>query len=241
MVYNDPNGHCPTCLIEGIVGGIAGAGLYYWNTQRSGQDFQLSEALVATGVGAAAGALIGTGVGAAAGASMLTAVATSTGVGMAAGGGEYMAANISNKEKTMKIVCTKRRRADIVLDADCRYQMQEVAYELIIGKSYIVYGMRLVGACLNYLIDPMDRKGLSLPTWYPAELFTIENAKLPTSWMFSYDVNRQGIQNPTVARWGYLELVKSTTHFAGLQERNEEDMIIWLYRKAEIDAEEADD
>ena len=98
VVYNDPSGHCPTCFIGGVIGGIAGAGLYYWNTQRSGQDFQWNEALVAAGTGAAAGALIGTGVGAAAGASMLTAVATSTGVGIAAGGGGYMAANIATKK-----------------------------------------------------------------------------------------------------------------------------------------------
>jgi len=97
--YTDPSGRCPTCFIGGAVGAVTGVGLYYWNTQRSGQDFQLSEALVAAGTGAVAGALIGTGVGAAAGASMLTAVATSTGVGIAAGGAGYMAANIATGEE----------------------------------------------------------------------------------------------------------------------------------------------
>jgi hypothetical protein len=62
------------------------AGLYAWTNQ---DNFNIKDAAVAFGVGAAAGALIGTGIGASAGASILAGA----GVGMAAGGAVNLATN----------------------------------------------------------------------------------------------------------------------------------------------------
>lgn len=139
----------------------------------------------------------------------------------------------------MQVICQKRKREDIILDPTCRFQVQEIADELVIGKVYTVYGMCLVDACLNYLIDPQYRGGLSSPTWYPAELFEVKTSQIPSLWLFGYYTDRHKFQYPTIARWGYPELVLSDGHFSGLQERNEKDMLIWLQRKAEINAEEA--
>jgi len=95
--YTDPTGHCPMC-IGGLVGGIAGMGLYATNVLRSGQDWNWKDALTVAGTGAVAGALIGSGVGAPAGISMMgatvVAIGVSGGVGLAAGGAGYLGNNI---------------------------------------------------------------------------------------------------------------------------------------------------
>ncbi len=79
LKYTDPSGHCVS-LITAAVFGLGMAGLYAWNNQG---NLNTGDALLAFGVGAAAGALIGTGIGVGAGASMLAGA----GVGIAAGGG----------------------------------------------------------------------------------------------------------------------------------------------------------
>jgi RHS repeat-associated protein len=74
--YNDPSGHCPTC-IGALIGGAAGAILYIVSEsqQADGFDFKndWKDLAVATGTGALAGALIATPGG------------TALGIGMASG------------------------------------------------------------------------------------------------------------------------------------------------------------
>jgi hypothetical protein len=97
--FNDPTGHCPTCIGAGI-GAIAGVLLYSLNVSTSGQHWDPGQAFVAAGVGALAGSLIGTGFGAAAGVEALAsisageaAVMTSTGIGIGTSAGGYTLAN----------------------------------------------------------------------------------------------------------------------------------------------------
>jgi RHS repeat-associated protein len=86
--YNDPSGHWINVVLGAAIGAAVGATLYSINTARSGQDWNLGQALTVGATGAAAGALISTGIGAGAGLAMFT------GIGLASGGGGYLAANI---------------------------------------------------------------------------------------------------------------------------------------------------
>lgn len=137
----------------------------------------------------------------------------------------------------MKVVCQKRRRSDLALEA-CKPYAPEVAYELQIGGTYTVYGQYLAEGCLYYLIDAVDRQGLSHPTWYPAGLFRVEDGSIPSSWSFAYRLQHE--EDGVTAMWGYSELLQDA-HFEGLQERKEDDMLLWLHRKEEIDQAEGSD
>jgi hypothetical protein len=83
-----------------------------------------------------------------------------------------------------------------------------------------------------YLIDAVDRQGISHPTWYPAAYFSVVEGSIPSFWHYAYTSSDGG--RDFVAVWGYLELT-SEGHFAGLQERDEADMLIWLRAKAMTD------
>ena len=67
--YNDPTGHCPTCLIGAVGGAIALTALVYFTHP----DVPPQELVKAALVGATAGLLIGTGVGLEAGTAIAAA------------------------------------------------------------------------------------------------------------------------------------------------------------------------
>ncbi len=135
----------------------------------------------------------------------------------------------------MKVVCGKRKRSDLTLDS-CKPYAAEIAYELEIGKTYTVYGQYLARGCLFYLIAAVDREGLSHPTWYPAAFFDITDGAVPPSWLYIYNPEHEA--KGVTAIWGYPELLRDD-HFAGLQEREEDHMMTWLRRKAQIDESNA--
>jgi RHS repeat-associated protein len=81
--YNDPTGHCPTCLVGAVIGGVVGGVGYGIYSAYTG-NFNGWHLAAAIGGGALAGALIGSAVGAPAAAEVAaTTVATVTGGGAA--------------------------------------------------------------------------------------------------------------------------------------------------------------
>jgi RHS repeat-associated protein len=79
ILFNDPSGHCPTCLIGAAVGAIAGAAIYASTTWGSGRAWNNNDYLAAVAVGALGGLLIGTGVGALSGVAAFTAIGAGAG------------------------------------------------------------------------------------------------------------------------------------------------------------------
>jgi len=136
----------------------------------------------------------------------------------------------------MKVICQFRKRSALTMD-DCKARASETAYELDVGMVYMVYGQYLAGNCLLYLIDAVDQKGLSHPTWYPASFFTVIDGSMSSLWMFSYSVEKEKQPWSATAIWGYPELVLSEEHFSGLQERKDDAMMLFSRRKTEIESE----
>lgn len=102
----------------------------------------------------------------------------------------------------------------------------ETRLPLRVDERYIVYGQMICRGMLQYLIKGTDE---NLPSWYPAEIFEVENALLPLEWYFRY-------QNDEVsALWGFYELVNDKEFIDQLMEREEEAVMIFLKRKKEID------
>lgn len=103
----------------------------------------------------------------------------------------------------------------------------ETRLPLRIDEIYIVYGQMICRGMLQYLIKGTDE---NLPSWYPAEIFEIENTLLPFEWYFKYQID-----NEVSALWGFYELVNDEEFIDSLIEREEEAVKVFLKRKKEID------
>jgi hypothetical protein len=78
--FNDPTGHCPTCLAGLAIGAIAGAAIYAGTTWSSGRAWNNNDYLASVAVGAIGGGLVGTGIGIGAGIATFAAIGAGTGV-----------------------------------------------------------------------------------------------------------------------------------------------------------------
>jgi hypothetical protein len=89
---------------------------------------------------------------------------------------------------------------------------RESEFHLVIGKNYTVFGMALWRSVLVLLLLDEDH----LPNWYPIDLFSVEDPRLPESWFFaSYQGNELLVQ----ALWGYERLVCDSSHHDALSDR----------------------
>lgn len=103
----------------------------------------------------------------------------------------------------------------------------ETRLPLRVDERYIVYGQMICRGMLQYLIKGTDE---NLPSWYPAEIFEVENTLLPLEWYFMYQK-----ENEVSALWGFYELVNDKEFIDQLMEREEEAVKVFLKRKNEID------
>lgn len=103
----------------------------------------------------------------------------------------------------------------------------ETKYPLKIDEIYTVYGQGILNNVLNYLIIGTYE---NLPSWYPAELFEVEDSQIHFEWHYKY--YKEFIAS---ALWGYNELVNDKNHYIDLIEREDQAIRIFLKRKKEID------
>lgn len=89
------------------------------------------------------------------------------------------------------------------------------AFAVSVGKEYDVFAMSLwCGAILLLLADEHH-----LPSWFPMELFSLSDPRLPADWSFLPSLaNEGGLQ----ALWGYGRLITDASHYDGLVERDPE-------------------
>jgi len=103
----------------------------------------------------------------------------------------------------------------------------ETQYPLKIGEIYTVYGQGILRNVLKYLIVGTYE---DLPSWYPAELFEVEDSQIHFEWYYKY--NNEFVAS---ALWGYHELVNDKNHYVDYIERNDQAICIFLKRKKEVD------
>jgi hypothetical protein len=142
----------------------------------------------------------------------------------------------------MKIRCRANRGSDLGPFKRGLFYSRETRFSsLRVGELFDVYGISLVraappGVTLGQSGDEVvPEPGLAVlvahqydtpptlrPDWYPIELFTVEDARLPDDWEFSMVsefVPSSEHSGNVLARWGYRLLVSSDDHFDGLAER----------------------
>lgn len=134
----------------------------------------------------------------------------------------------------MKVRCVANRGSVLPADFSPIGYFMESEFDILIDRSYVVYGMCLRRHVLAYLIDP---EGTGRPNWYPVNLFEIEDNRTPSLWRFSFTPENQSHGVPAI--WGYEELVNSTEHFDGLVERDALAISVFARRREEIDSTES--
>jgi|WetSurMetagenome_2_1015567.scaffolds.fasta_scaffold263054_2 hypothetical protein len=133
----------------------------------------------------------------------------------------------------MKVKCIATTGRDVSQKLiDLRGALRTTDYELTLGEIYPVYGITLWKGCLRYLIpDPQSPKGD--PYWYPAELFQLEDNRLPNNWYFENYGENHKLGFDVV--WGYKELTGGLDYLAGLEKRNAAALEVFFQRKKEVD------
>lgn len=104
-------------------------------------------------------------------------------------------------------------------------------FHLRTDSLYFVYGISMWKSVLHYLVVPED---ISLPFWYPVDIFEVEDSKLPSELYFCNFEDG----DPTERKFllGYKEMVQEKSHYTSLIERETEAIQIFLERKKEIES-----
>ncbi len=91
----------------------------------------------------------------------------------------------------------------------------ESVFHVAIGKEYSVFAAAVYrGATLLLLCDENG-----LPNWYPVDLFSISDARVPQNWYSAtYPRNEHGLQ----FLLGYEQIVTDESHYDALLERSPE-------------------
>lgn len=130
----------------------------------------------------------------------------------------------------MKIKCIGNSGRDLSLKALEAGHFLTTEFDLKVGDVYMVYGISLWKGIIQYLT--MDKQ-VTLPFWYPADLFVVLDNLLPMEWYYRFFGHTENCD--LTALWGYRELVLDENHYTALIDRESEAIRIFLKRKREID------
>jgi hypothetical protein len=113
-------------------------------------------------------------------------------------------------------------------------------FNVTIGREYIVFAINIWHESLNIFISA----DYNLSGWYPIELFTVSDPKLPSDWFFFSSPTDDVLQ----ALWGYETLVKDMikkgtspppTHYDDLLDRDSNALMIFEKQKIKYEAIES--
>src|ERR1051325_911238 len=108
----------------------------------------------------------------------------------------------------MVIVCKYAINSEVPDSIRFNDDLKTARFDLIVGQTYFVYGQMIFRRKVQYLLDPDDS---FKPSWYPAELFSVEDRSVPDYWQFDFFPEQFG--DDLGAIWGYEELVRNPEHF----------------------------
>lgn len=138
----------------------------------------------------------------------------------------------------MRVKYIKNRKTET---PDAKFPVHNPRKYLKIGGEYNVYGILYLDGDYSYLIDresTNNNEYSAFPSWEPAELFQIVNAKLPDNWYFSRFLEiipKEKLLDPLSTICGYKELALDRDHNDKLLDRDYEHIKIFTKRKKEMD------
>lgn len=125
----------------------------------------------------------------------------------------------------MIVKCNKTQMAGPDVDTEMAQlgYFPEAIWPIAVGRAYKVFGICFFNLSVFFLIvDENDG-----PTWCPAFLFDVVDHSVPMNWVLGSFPNRD---HAVKAVLGYFELATDTRHYAGLIERNEDDVLLFNRR-----------
>jgi hypothetical protein len=97
---------------------------------------------------------------------------------------------------------------------------KQSVFHVTVEKEYLVFAIAVYrGATLLLLSDDNG-----LPNWYPIDLFTISDAKIPPDWFSAIYAHNEGALQ---FLQGYERIVKDESHYDALLERSEEALVVF--------------
>jgi hypothetical protein len=107
---------------------------------------------------------------------------------------------------------------------------QRTEFHMRRDTIYTVYGISMWKYVLHYLLLPDN---ISLPDWYPADLFEVVDGRIPPNWYFHHLMDN----DPSEIKFelGYREMAQSANHYVDLIERETDAVRVFLARKEEIE------
>jgi len=116
----------------------------------------------------------------------------------------------------MRVKCLANRGIAL-LPGNLHGNTTESIFHVVVGKEYLVFAMAIWMTHVSVLLSDENH----LPNWYPLELFSVADPRLPNDWLFAEDLrNEYGLQ----AVWGYERLVQEPSHYDALLERIPEEL-----------------
>ena len=101
-------------------------------------------------------------------------------------------------------------------------------YALRKNSLYDVYGIMFFQSIFRYLVFVPD---FSAPQWFPSELFTVVDNRIPYNWHF-----REFTSNSETGKiLGYKELALNYSHLVGLMAQNANDIKVFLNAKKDTE------
>jgi len=135
----------------------------------------------------------------------------------------------------MRVSCEKNTGVSLSIAYKEKGYDDNVEFPLLIGKSYVVYGITLWTGQIWYLIVGENKQ---FPEWLPEELFIVSETKLSKYW--HYNKNQTLSENQIKAVWGYKELVEQSSHYDKLVDQDEDVLHVFVHYKKMMDEEFAD-
>ncbi|HII4322191.1 TPA: hypothetical protein ACY4PR_003053 [Enterobacter cloacae] len=99
---------------------------------------------------------------------------------------------------------------------------------LQIGQQYKVYGVMFYTSRIDFLVCPASGG----PMWVPSNLFDVVDDEIPQGWGCVLTERSEGYADLSEAFGihsicGYLELIRSYSHYVGILERDPEELKIF--------------
>jgi hypothetical protein len=113
------------------------------------------------------------------------------------------------------------------------YFTGETVFHVTPGQSYRVYEMALFNSDPIVLVIDDNRQ----PNWYPADLFDVEDGRLPVDWRFAF---RDGDERGTQAVWGHPRLVNDPALDDSLANQDSDARVVFWREIVVSDEQEAD-
>ncbi len=105
----------------------------------------------------------------------------------------------------------------------------ESVFHVTVGREYAVFSVAVYRGATMFLLSDDD----GLPNWYPVDLFSISDARMPHDW---FSAAYLGTGDHLQFLIGYERIVSDESHYDGLLERTRVDLEAFQMERAKVES-----